>query len=206
MAYRFENRQKVLTLGQYPVVNLAEACRRCLATRQVAEQFKEWKGIREMNGGGDLCFPSPGSKQRPITAEGLLAALRDMSYSKGEMSIPGFRTIFATLARENNLNPDHIEKQLARKEQNAVVEACDRPQYFAQRRELMQPWADYLDLQWAFQSTRPGRDATARTPWHQAWAACFNPRVPGGTRQGHNHAEVRQRAVSIHASRAGRDR
>lgn len=114
-------------------------------SRQVVELFEELKTIRTMNGGGDLCFPSPRSNKRPITAEGLLAALRDMGYSREEMSIHGFRTIFATLARENNLNPDHIEKQLAHKEPNTVVEAYDRSQYFAQRRELMQVWADYLD-------------------------------------------------------------
>lgn len=114
-------------------------------SRQVVALFRELKEIREMNGGGELCFPSPRSKNRPITAEGLLAALRDMGYSKEEMSIHGFRTIFSTLARENNLNPNHIEKQLAHKEQNAVVEAYDRSQYFEQRRELMQAWADYLD-------------------------------------------------------------
>lgn len=102
-------------------------------------------GKRNEHGGGELCFPSPRSASRTITAEGLLAALRDMGYSKEEMSIHGFRTIFSTLARENNLNPDHIEKQLAHKEQNAVVEAYDRSQYFEQRRVLMQAWADYLD-------------------------------------------------------------
>ena len=114
-------------------------------SRQVVDLFRELKHIREMNGGGELCFPSPRSANRTITAEGLLAALRDMGYSKEEMSIHGFRTIFSTLARENNLNPDHIEKQLAHKEQNAVVEAYDRSQYFGQRRVLMQAWADYLD-------------------------------------------------------------
>lgn len=114
-------------------------------SRQVVDLFRELKNIREMNGGGELCFPSPRSSSRTITAEGLLAALRDMGYSKEEMSIHGFRTIFSTLARENNLNPDHIEKQLAHKEQNAVVEAYDRSQYFEQRRVLMQAWADYLD-------------------------------------------------------------
>ena len=114
-------------------------------SRQVVDLFRELKNIREMNGSGELCFPSPRSANRTITAEGLLAALRDMGYSKEEMSIHGFRTIFSTLARENNLNPDHIEKQLAHKEPNAVVEAYDRSQYFEQRRVLMQAWADYLD-------------------------------------------------------------
>jgi integrase len=114
-------------------------------SRQVLDLLTELKRIQDMNGGGELCFPSIRSAGKPITAEGLLAALRDMGYSKEEMTIHGFRTIFSTLARENNFNPDHIEKQLAHKEQNAVVEAYDRSQYFEQRRSLMQAWADYLD-------------------------------------------------------------
>ncbi|MDR2820462.1 MAG: tyrosine-type recombinase/integrase [Desulfovibrio sp.] len=114
-------------------------------SRQVIDLLTELKRIQDMNGGGELCFPSIRSAGKPITAEGLLATLRDMGYSKEEMTIHGFRTIFSTLARENNFNPDHIEKQLAHKEQNAVVEAYDRSQYFEQRRALMQAWADYLD-------------------------------------------------------------
>lgn len=114
-------------------------------SRQVLYLLAELKHLHEMNGGGELCFPSIRAASKPITAEGLLAALRDMGYSKEEMSIHGFRTIFSTLARENNFNPDHIEKQLAHKEQNAVIEAYDRSQYFEQRRALMQAWADYMD-------------------------------------------------------------
>jgi len=113
--------------------------------RQVVDLLNELRRLQKMNGDGELCFPSLRSKTRPISSEGLLAALRDLGYSKDEMSIHGFRTIFSTLARENDFNPDHIEKQLAHKEQNAVVEAYDRSQYFEQRRVLMQAWADYLD-------------------------------------------------------------
>ena len=114
-------------------------------SRQVVDLFRELKRLQDMSGGCELCFPSVRSTTRPITAEGLLASLRDMGYSKEEMTIHGFRTMFSTLARENNFNPDHIEKQLAHKEPNAVVEAYDRSQYFEQRRVLMQAWADYLD-------------------------------------------------------------
>ena len=35
MVYRFENKQKVLTLGRYPEISLAEARRKCLAAREV---------------------------------------------------------------------------------------------------------------------------------------------------------------------------
>ena len=56
-----------------------------------------------------------------------------------------------------------------------------------------------------FQSTRPARDATACSPRSPPASTCFNPRVPRGTRPGHGSACQCQHAVSIHASRAGRD-
>ena len=114
-------------------------------SRQVVNLFMELKELQDSTGSSEFCFPSIRSLSRTITAEGLLAALRDMGYSKEQMSIHGFRTIFSTLAREHGFNQNHIEKQLAHKEQNAVIEAYDRSQYFEQRRQLMQAWADYLD-------------------------------------------------------------
>ena len=35
LGYRFENKQKILTLGRYPEVSLADARRKCLEARQV---------------------------------------------------------------------------------------------------------------------------------------------------------------------------
>ena len=38
-----------------------------------------------------------------------------------------------------------IERQLAHQEQNAVRAAYNRAQYLAERRRMMQYWADFLD-------------------------------------------------------------
>jgi integrase len=113
--------------------------------RQAVELFKELKSRQVMTlGDCDLCFPSPRAKGRHITSESLLVALK-VIHGNGDISTHGFRTTFSTLARERGFNPAHIEKQLAHKEENGVIEAYDRSTYFEQRRVDMQAWADYLD-------------------------------------------------------------
>jgi hypothetical protein len=42
-------------------------------------------------------------------------------------------------------NPDLIELQLAHAERNGVRGAYNRAQRMAERRQMMQAWADYLD-------------------------------------------------------------
>jgi hypothetical protein len=41
--------------------------------------------------------------------------------------------------------PDVIERQLAHAERNKVRAAYNRAQYLAERKKMMQAWADYLD-------------------------------------------------------------
>ncbi len=113
--------------------------------RQVVALLKELKSLQIATmGEGERVFPSPKNTQKAVSSEGLLNALKAI-HGSNDISVHGFRTTFSTLARENGFNPEHIEKQLAHKEQNSVVEAYDRSTYFEQRRQLMQGWADYLD-------------------------------------------------------------
>jgi integrase len=114
-------------------------------SKQVIDLFKELKEFQTTAlGEYDLCFPSPRAKGRHITSESLLVALK-VIHGNSDISVHGFRTTFSTLAREMGFNPAHIEKQLAHKEGNSVIEAYDRSTYFEQRRGDMQKWADYLD-------------------------------------------------------------
>jgi integrase len=75
----------------------------------------------------------------------LNAALRRIGYSADEMTGHGFRTMASTLLNELGWNPDLIELQLAHKERNKVRAAYNRAQRLAERRKMMQAWADYLD-------------------------------------------------------------
>lgn len=101
--------------------------------------------LQHWTGHGSLLFPSPYSASRPITDVGLLNALRRLGYGRKEMYIHGFRTTASTLLNEQGFRPDVIEIQLAHKEPNAFRDAYNRAEYMAERRAMMNAWADYLD-------------------------------------------------------------
>ena len=59
----------------------------------------------------------------------------------------GFRSTFSTAANESGLwSSDAIERQLAHVQKNKVRAAYNRAEYIQERRELIQWWADQLDL------------------------------------------------------------
>ena len=72
------------------------------------------------------------------------AALRRMGYTGDQMTWHGFRTIASTCLNELGFNPDIIELQLAHSERNRVRAAYNKAQRLAERRKMMQEWADYL--------------------------------------------------------------
>jgi integrase len=90
-------------------------------------------------------FPSPQSRDRPMSENAITAALRRMGYSGQEMTWHGFRAIASTCLNELGWNPDLIELQLAHIERNEVRAAYNRAQRLPERRAMMQAWADYMD-------------------------------------------------------------
>ena len=92
-----------------------------------------------------LMFPSLRDPNRPMSDAAITAALRRMGYPREEQSWHGFRTIASTLLNEQGWHPDLIELQLAHQERNTVRAAYNRAQRLAERRKMMQAWADYLD-------------------------------------------------------------
>jgi integrase len=61
------------------------------------------------------------------------------------MTAHGFRTMASTLLNEQGVHPDIIEPQLAHAERTTVRAVYNRAQRLADRRAMMQNWADYLD-------------------------------------------------------------
>lgn len=57
----------------------------------------------------------------------------------------GFRSMASTCLNEQGWHPDLIELQLAHAERDEVRSAYNRAQRLAERRKMMQSWADYLD-------------------------------------------------------------
>ena len=112
-------------------------------SRQSIEILEQMKAI---SGNGVYVFPNGRTKDKPMSENAVLAALRNMGYTKEQMTPHGFRAMASTLLNElGNYRPDIIEAQLAHKEGDKVRAAYNRAQYMQERRQLMQDWADYLD-------------------------------------------------------------
>jgi integrase len=90
-------------------------------------------------------FPGAQSRERPMSENAILAALRRMGYTKEEMTGHGFRSMASTLLHEQGWNHQAIERQLAQAERNAVSAAYNFAEHLPERRKMMQAWADYLD-------------------------------------------------------------
>lgn len=77
--------------------------------------------LRPLTGRRLYLFPSLRTRERPISANTLGAALRRLGYSKDEMTAHGFRAMASTLLNEQGFPPDVIELQLAHAERNDRV-------------------------------------------------------------------------------------
>ena len=98
-----------------------------------------------MTGSGRYAFPGRTS-ERPMSDNAILAALRNMGYAKEEMSGHGFRAMARTILDEVlNARVDIIEHQLAHAVRDPNGRAYNRTAHLAERRKMMQRWADYLD-------------------------------------------------------------
>lgn len=112
-----------------------------LATQAVA-LLRE---LHPLTGAGRFVFPSLRTVARPMSESAINAALRRLGYAKDEMTAHGFRALASTRLNEQGWHPDLIELQLAHAERNKVRAAYNRASRLAERRKMMQAWADYLD-------------------------------------------------------------
>lgn len=104
------------------------------------------KEILPVTGHGRYVFPSERGGGRPMSENTVNAALRRMGYSKEEMTGHGFRSLASTLLHELGLPHAVIERQLAHGERNKVSAAYNFAEHLPERREMMQQWADYLEV------------------------------------------------------------
>lgn len=112
-------------------------------SRQAIEILKK---LHTLTGSGRYLFPSERTPQRPMSENAILVALRIMGYPKEEMSGHGFRAMARTLLDEVlQVRPDFIEHQLAHAVRDPNGRAYNRTSHLAERKKMMQTWADYLD-------------------------------------------------------------
>lgn len=108
--------------------------------------------VKELTGDGRFVFPSFRAKDKPMSDNTLIGAIRRMGYTKEEFVPHSFRAMFSTIAYEHaNINKGHnftgevIEALLAHKESNAVKGAYNRASYKEGMKGLINWYAEYLD-------------------------------------------------------------
>jgi integrase len=99
-----------------------------------------------LTGYGRYIFPNSKTMTRPLSENGVRAALRTLGYDNNTMTGHGFRATARTLLDEVlGFRTEWIEHQLAHTVRDANGTAYNRTKHLEQRRTMMQKWADYLD-------------------------------------------------------------
>jgi integrase len=101
--------------------------------------------LHRLTGAGRLVFPGVRDQRRPMSENTVNAGLRRLGYTTEQMTGHGFRHMASTRLNEMGWNPDAIERQLAHRDRDAIRGTYNLAQYLAERRKMMQAWADYLD-------------------------------------------------------------
>lgn len=102
--------------------------------------------LEPFTGRGQYVFPSGRGGGRPLSDNGLLAAMRKMDIPKEQATTHGWRATARTLLDEVlHFRPEIIEHQLAHKVRDALGRSYNRTKHLEERAQMMQAWADYLD-------------------------------------------------------------
>lgn len=102
--------------------------------------------LQPLTDSSEYAFPSVRSMRRPMSENTINAALRTLGYDGRTMTGHGFRAMARTILDEIlGFRPDYIEHQLAHAVRDPLGRAYNRTAHLAERRTMMQAWADYLD-------------------------------------------------------------
>jgi integrase len=107
--------------------------------------------MQPITGQGTYVFPNRDDRHKPMSDAAFRQALKKLGWAT-IYSPHGTRTTGSTRLNEMGYRPDAIEAQLAHAEPNSVRRAYNHATYMDERAEMMQQWADKLDL-WKTESS-----------------------------------------------------
>lgn len=113
----------------------------CLS-RQALELLRE---LHSYTGGSKYLFPNLRDHEKPMSNGAILMALKRMGY-QNKMTGHGFRALaMSTIKERLGYRHEVVDRQLAHAQKDKVANAYDRATFLAERRKMMQDWADFLD-------------------------------------------------------------
>lgn len=114
-------------------------------SHQALELLRE---LHTYTGKRPVLFPNQRNPRDCMSATTLNRALERMGFSGKDtigFSAHGFRATASTILNEIGFRPDVIERQLAHAERNKVRASYNQGEYLAERRDMVQQWADLID-------------------------------------------------------------
>lgn len=99
--------------------------------------------LRLLSGDCQYLFPHERKRDKPLSENGMLYALRSMGY-RGRMTGHGFRALGSTILNEAGYRTVVIERALAHEIGDKVEAAYNRAEYLSERREMLQWYAEML--------------------------------------------------------------
>jgi len=105
------------------------------------------RDLQKLTGQRQHLFPNGHNPRKPMSDAAVNAALRRMGYdTRTEITGHGFRAMARTILDEQlDVRPEIVEQQLAHTVRDPLGRAYNRTKHIAERRKMMQRWADYLD-------------------------------------------------------------
>lgn len=104
------------------------------------------RDLHPLTGPSGFVFRGERHHDRAMSENTINAALRAMGFPKDEVTGHGFRATARTLLDEDlGIAPAVIEAQLAHSVKDSLGTAYNRTEFMAQRKHMMQAWADHLD-------------------------------------------------------------
>ena len=102
--------------------------------------------LQPITGRGAMVFRGERSHERPMSDAAINAALRALGFSADEVTGHGFRATARTMLVERlGVAESVVEAQLAHAVRDNLGRAYNRTEFVAERVDMMQRWADYLD-------------------------------------------------------------
>lgn len=110
-------------------------------SHQAADLMRE---LRVLTGNQVYCFPNIRQPTEPMSATTINRVLERLGYG-GLFSGHAFRTTASTLLNTYGFDADWIERQLAHSPKDKVRASYNHAQWLAERRVMLQWWADLVD-------------------------------------------------------------
>ncbi|MDC7698345.1 tyrosine-type recombinase/integrase [Vogesella indigofera] len=102
------------------------------------------RGLQALSGSRRWVFPNMRNPDSCMTNTTILRVIENVGY-KGRATGHGFRSTASTILHEQGWRSEIIERQLAHLERNKVKAAYNHAGYMAERREMLQKWADFIE-------------------------------------------------------------